>query len=110
MTQFATATDFTKLWTQSGQVAERKLLKYLLVGLDEVGREMSDVPAKIKVGKALTSPVARWMEEPDYPSKVTATLSTTTMTFSGSLFNAAINAAALNQCIRAGTYLQRPSF
>jgi hypothetical protein len=53
------------------------------------------------------------MEEYDYPTKITAQLSgydaTPTLTFSGNLFNAAITKAYIDQAIRVGTYLQRPS-
>ena len=44
--------DFMKLWTQSDQASERRLQKFLLVGLDKVVQGQSDVLSKIPVGTA----------------------------------------------------------
>ena len=64
--------DFMKLWTQSDQASERRLQKFLLVGLDKVVQGQSDVLSKIPIGTAATGPVVRWMEEWGYPSQVTS--------------------------------------
>ncbi len=101
--------DFMKLWTQGDIDSERKLQRLLLAGLDKVVQEQSDVLAKIKVGPSVASPVVRWMEEWGYPSQITAQLTGTTMTFSGTLFGAAITAESLTKVIRVGTILERPT-
>ncbi len=101
--------DFMKLWTQSDQASERLLQKFLLVGLDKVVQGQSDVLSKIPVGKPVSSPVVRWLEEWGYPSQVTAQLSGTSLTFSGYLFGKAISAESLKKVIRTGTILERPS-
>jgi len=110
MTAFATQSDFMKLWTQSDQTAERKLQKFLLKGLDTVVKGDSDVLAKIKVGESIATPVIRWMEELGYPHAVTGQWNgTTSITFTGYLFNAAVTAASLRKVIRVGTILERQS-
>ncbi len=101
--------DFLKLWTQGGQDAERKLQKILREGLDKVVQEQSDVLAKIKVGTPVAGPVVRWMEEWGYPSRITATLASTTLTFSGYLFGGAINEESVRKAVRVGTILERPT-
>jgi len=101
--------DFMKLWTQGDQESERKLQKFLLVGLDKVVQGQSDVLSKIGVGPPATGPVVRWMEEWGYPSQITATLNGTTMTFSGHLFGQAVTEESVKKVIRAGTILERPS-
>lgn len=101
--------DFLKLWTQGGQDAERKLQKILREGLDKVVQEQSDVLAKIKVGSPVAGPVVRWMEEWGYPSRITATLTGTTLTFSGYLFGQTINAESVRKAVRVGTILERPT-
>ena len=94
--------DFMKLWTQSDQASERRLQKFLLVGLDKVVQGQSDVLSKIPVGTAATGPVVRWMEEWGYPSQVTATLSGNILTFSGHLFGRPIDAESVKKVIRTG--------
>lgn len=101
--------DFMKLWTQGDQESERKLQKFLLVGLDKVVQGQSDVLSKIGVGTPATGPVVRWMEEWGYPSQITATLNGTNMTFSGYLFGQAVTEESVKKVIRAGTILERPS-
>jgi len=100
--------DFMKLWTQSDQESERKLQKFLLMGLDKVVQGQSDVLAKISVGQPVASPVVRWMEEWGYPSQLTAALTGTSITFSGSLFGKAVTEESVKKVIRAGTILERP--
>jgi hypothetical protein len=73
--------DFMKLWTQGDQASERLLQKFLLLGLDKVVQGQSDVLSKMTVGKPVSSPVVRWLEEWGYPSQVTAQLSGTSLTF-----------------------------
>jgi hypothetical protein len=110
MPAFSTQSDFMKLWTQSGQEAERKLQKFLLKGLDTIVQSGSDVLSKIKVGETIATPVVRWMEEIAYPTAVTAQWNgTTSLTFSGYLFNAAVSAESLRKVIRVGTILERQS-
>jgi hypothetical protein len=101
--------DFMKLWTQGDIDSERKLQRLLLAGLDKVVQEQSDVLAKIKVGSSVSSPVVRWMEEWGYPSQITATLTGTSMTFSGKLFGKAVSTDSLSKVIRVGTILERPT-
>lgn len=101
--------DFMKLWTQSDQASERRLQKFLLVGLDKVVQGQSDVLSKIPVGTAATGPVVRWMEEWGYPSQVTATLAGNILTFSGHLFGRPIDAESAKKVIRTGTILERPT-
>ncbi len=101
--------DFLKLWTQSDQVSERRLQKFLLMGLDKVVQEQSDVLSKLSVGPPASGPVVRWMEEWGYPSQISATLDESTLTFSGRLFGKAIDAESVRKVIRQGTILERPS-
>jgi hypothetical protein len=101
--------DFLKLWTQGDAVSERKLQKFLLMGLDKVVQGRSDVLSKIPVGPSVAGPVVRWMEEWGYPSQVTAQLTDNLMTISGNLFGAAVNAESARKVIRPGTILERPS-
>ena len=106
-----TTIDFMHLWTMSGQVAERKLQKFLLTGLDKVVQQGSDVLAKIKLGKTTATPVIRWMEEWQYPTFITGTLATTTLTFTNTqpIFGKTITASSMTQCVRVDTVLQRDS-
>jgi hypothetical protein len=101
--------DFMKIWTQSGEEADRKIKKILLEGLDKVVREESDVLSKIKVASPVAVPVVRWMEEWGYPSQITARLTGNTITFSGSLFGRAIDDEGVRKVVRTGTILERPS-
>jgi hypothetical protein len=101
--------DFLKLWTQGDAVSERKLQKFLLMGLDKVVQGKSDVLSKIPVGPSVAGPVVRWMEEWGYPSQVTAQLAGNLITISGNLFGAAVNAESARKVIRPGTILERPS-
>lgn len=100
--------DFMKLWTQSDAESERKIKKILLEGLDKVVQGQSDVLSKLKVGPQVSTPVVRWMEEWGYPSRITARLVGTTLTFSGSLFGSAISEESVKKAVRAGTILERP--
>lgn len=100
--------DFMKLWTQSDVESERKLKKFLLMGLDKVVQGQSDVLGRIPVGPSVSSPFVRWMEEWGYPSQVVAQLEGSTMTFSGKLFGRPMTDSALKQIIRLGTILERP--
>ncbi|MEZ0345894.1 MAG: hypothetical protein ABWK01_05025, partial [Infirmifilum sp.] len=110
MGAFSTQSDFMKLWTQSDQESERKLQKFLLKGLDKIVQSQSDVLSKIKVGEPIATPVVRWMEEVQYPHAVTAQWNgTNSLTFTGYLFNAAVNQANLRKVIRVGTILERQS-
>lgn len=45
--------DFMKLWTQSDIESERKLKKFLLMGLDKVVQGQSDVLSRIPVGPSV---------------------------------------------------------
>ena len=101
--------DFMKLWTQSDLESERKLQKFLLMGLDKVVQGQSDVLSKISIGPAIAGPIVRWMEEWGYPSQIKAALSGDTMTFSGYLFGREIDNESVKKVIRAGTILERPS-
>ena len=101
--------DFMKLWTQGDPASERFLRNFLLMGLDKVVQGQSDVLSKIPVGRPVSSPVVRWLEEWGYPSQLTAQLSGTSMTFSGYLFGKAITPESVKKVIHAGTILERPS-
>jgi hypothetical protein len=101
--------DFLKLWTQGDAESERLLHKILRGGLDTIVQQESDVLAKIKIGPQVAGPVVRWLEEWGYPSRITAQLTGTTLTFSGYLFGQAINAESVKKVIRAGTILERPT-
>jgi hypothetical protein len=110
MAAWVTQSDFMKLWTQSGQVAERKLQKFLLAGLDEISKAKSDVASKIKKAESISTPVVRWMEEYDYPTQLTALWNgSTTLTISGNLFNAAVTLDTIQKIVRVGTILERRS-
>ena len=110
MTAWATQSDFMKLWTQSGQVAERKLQKFLLAGLDEISKAKSDVASKIKKAESISTPVVRWMEEYDYPTQLKGLWNgSTTLTIDGNLFNAAVTAETIRKIVRVGTILERQS-
>jgi hypothetical protein len=101
--------DFMKLWTQSDVESERKLQKFLLMGLDKVVQSQSDVLSKISVGPPAAGPVVRWMEEWGYPSSVTAELTEGSMVFSGYLFGKPVNEESVKAVIRIGTILERPT-
>jgi hypothetical protein len=101
--------DFLKLWTQGDAESERLLQKILRGGLDTIVQQESDVLAKIRVGPQVAGPVVRWLEEWGYPSRITAQLEGTTLTFSGYLFGQEINAESVKKVIRAGTILERPT-
>lgn len=101
--------DFMKLWTQGDADSERRLQKFLLSGLDTIVQEQSDVLSKIKVGDPVSSPLVRWMEEWGYPSRITAQLSGTSLTFSGNLFGGAVTSDSVKKVIRQGTILERPA-
>ncbi|MEW6349619.1 MAG: hypothetical protein AB1646_11200, partial [Thermodesulfobacteriota bacterium] len=66
--------DLMKLWTQSDLNSERLIQRLLLSGLDKVVQGQSDVLSKIKVGKSVSTPVVRWLEEWAYPSQISARL------------------------------------
>lgn len=100
--------DFMKLWTQSDIESERKLKKFLLMGLDKVVQGQSDVLARIPVGPSVSSPFVRWMEEWGYPSQVVGQLAGSTLTFSGKLFGQTMTDSSIKQIIRVGTILERP--
>ncbi len=100
--------DFMKLWTQDDAESERKLKKFLLMGLDKVVQGQSDVLSKIPVGPSVASPFVRWMEEWGYPSQVVGQLVDSTLTFSGKLFGQVMTGNSLKQIIRVGTILERP--
>lgn len=100
--------DFMKLWTQSDVESERKLKKFLLMGLDKVVQGQSDVLSRIPVGPSVASPFVRWMEEWGYPSQVIAQLVDSTLTFSGKLFGRTMTDSSLKQIVRVGTILERP--
>ncbi len=55
----ANVSDFLKLWTQSDQVSERRLQKFLLMGLDKIVQEQSDVLSKLSIGPSASGPVVR---------------------------------------------------
>lgn len=101
--------DFLKLWTQGDAESERLLQKILRGGLDTIVQQESDVLAKIRIGPQVAGPVVRWLEEWGYPSRITAQLVGTNLTFSGYLFGQEINAESVKKVIRAGTILERPS-
>jgi hypothetical protein len=109
MTQLATARNFAKLWTQSDATSEILLKKFLLAGLDTMGEKESDLLAKIRIGPQATKQTVTWLEEEDYPTSVQATLATSTLTFSGTLFNSTMTVERLNQIIRVDTILERES-
>jgi hypothetical protein len=107
MTAFAE--DFMKLWTQSDQDSERKMVKHLLNGLDAINQEQSDILSRLKVGKPTGNPIIRWMEQRGYPTAVTGTLvvsTTDTMTFSGTVAGETMSAKNIKQIIRVGTILE----
>ncbi|MEW6352655.1 MAG: hypothetical protein AB1646_26715, partial [Thermodesulfobacteriota bacterium] len=66
--------DFLKIWTQHDPGWERIMKSALLDGLDAVVQGQSDVLSKIKVGKSVSTPVVRWLEEWAYPSQISARL------------------------------------
>jgi len=101
--------DFMKLWTQGDIESERLLQKILRAGLDKVVQEESDVLSKIKIGDPVAGPVVRWLEEWGYPSRITASLTGDTLTFSGYLFGQTVNPESVRKAIRVGTILERPT-
>ena len=113
MTAFTTTRDFMKLWTQADQTEERLLKKFLLEGLDTIVQADSDFLSRIKVGKSISTPVVRWVEEIAYPTAVTALwdgdVTSGVFTISGNLFGAAVTADSIYQVIRVGTILERQS-
>jgi hypothetical protein len=102
-----------EIWNQSSQTAERKMQKFLLTGLDTIVQKRSDILSKIKVGPAISTPVVRWMEEVQYPTKIKVNWSGTgtdgATAVGGYLFNEAITYANMIKVIRVGTILERDS-
>ena len=101
--------DFFKMWTQSGQDAERKMQKLLLTGLDTVMEESSTLASRIKREGLVANPRVRWMEEVQYGQAVTAQLATATLTITGYLQQAAVSQESIMRHIRVGTRLIRES-
>lgn len=98
---------FFELWTQSGQDAERKIQKFLLSGLDKVGQAESDILAKIKDAPDINIPLARWMEEADYPTFIEGQLATAEITVNGKIFGQTATEILCKQILRVGTVLER---
>ena len=113
MTAYGTQIDFMKMWTMSGQDAERKMQKFLLTGLDRISQSGSDVLTKVKVGPSISNPIVRWYEEVDYPTAIsvnwTGTGTDGATAAGGTLFGAAITYENFRKVIRVGTILERES-
>ncbi len=109
MTQFATARDFMKLWTQSDATSKLLLQKLLLKTLDRSVQADSGILPLFTKGQSIDNPVVTWLEEKGYPTAITGQLATTTITISGTLFGATVTADAIYQVIRVGTILERES-
>lgn len=96
-------------WTQSGQDAERKRTKDIREGLNWQRELKHTIASRFPKGKAVTTLEPKWWTGVAYQTTVTATLTSTTMVFSGYLFKEAITEDALRQFIKAGTILERSS-
>jgi hypothetical protein len=101
--------DFMKIWTQDDPASQRKIRDVILGGLDRVVQADSDVLSRIRVEEPIASPVARWMEEWGYPSRITGQVSGDTITFSGVLFGSSVTAENVRKVTRPGTILEHPS-
>jgi hypothetical protein len=99
--------DLMKIWTQGDPESERTMKGMLLHGLDTVVSEGGGVLSNIKMGQPAPNPLVRWMEEPGYPSQITAQLNGDVLAFSGSLFGKTLNSESLGKIIREGTILER---
>jgi hypothetical protein len=105
--------NFLKLWTQSDY--DYKLKKYVEMGLDRRIIESSGVLKKLEIGRPTSHPEVQWYEQESYAHAVTATLASTTMTFSGTLMGTSLASVTtagtqqLKNIIRVGTILERPS-
>lgn len=109
MTQFATARDFMKLWTQSDATSKLLLQKLLLKTLDKSVQADSGILPLFNKSEAIDNPVVTWLEEKGYPTVITGQLTTATIAITGTLFGAAVTADAIYQVIRVGTILERES-
>lgn len=102
--------DLFELWNQSATPYYDKLMKKIMSDvLDEVGQEECAVIKRLKKGPALAGQKKEWLEEVDYPTRITAQLSTATLTVSGYLQKAAVNQASIQRALRVDTVLQRVS-
>lgn len=99
--------ELLKPWTQSSEDARKKQAKVLEAGIDHRRERKSDIFGRIKKGGEITSLKKEWMEATTYQNKVTASLSGTTMTFSGYLLGAAISAESMRQHIKGRVILER---
>jgi hypothetical protein len=101
--------DFLKPWTQSGQEAQDLMSKQLDQGLDIIRENRGGIFPKLKKGKTISTLKKRWMEQVSYATRITGTLTTSTITFSGYLMQSAISEASMRGHIKGGTILMRPS-
>lgn len=105
--------EFLNLWEQSGEAAQLKIKKFLQAGLDKKIEVAGDTLSKLAVGPEVSNQLVRWMEEWQYPTQITAQLSsydsTPTLTFTGYLFGEAVDADNVKQVIRVGTILENPT-
>jgi hypothetical protein len=105
-----TMRDYLKVWTVAGDDdAERAQAKQLEENIDTIREKESTVWGKIPMGSDWFEQTTRWQEERDYEYHCTASLSTTTITFSGDMLGAAITADALRQNLKDNMILERPS-
>ena len=109
--------DIMKVWTMSDQDSERKIKKVLEAGLDVfISEAESDVLSMLKKGSELSVAVKRWMEEEQYPGRLTAqATSSTNLRFTGTVLGTSLSSVTttgtevLEQVLREGTILYRES-
>lgn len=102
--------DLFEVWNQSATPYYDYLLKKIMdQTLDEVGQEECEIIKRIKKGPELAGPIKRYLEEQDYPTRITASLSTATLTISGYLQKAAVSQESIQRAVRVDTVLQRVS-
>lgn len=102
--------DSLKIWTQSGQDAERRRKKQLLDGIDDLNYRQHDLLGMIKRGSSWDGPVKWFQTRYWYDPRATALWDgSTDLTFSGYLRQAAITADLLKTHVRINTVLERRS-
>jgi len=92
-------TEFGEVWEMDDADSVELQKKYVLEKLDQISEHKCPIFKRIKKGELVRNPKVKWLEENTYSNTITATLSSTTMTFSGNLLGAAITSEALKQHI-----------
>jgi len=102
--------DFLLPWTQNTAAEERLRQQQIRDGISEYNARQSDVFSMLPQGPPAVDNVIRWAYRHSYDIEITASVSTTTMTFSGTVMGGqTLTALLMQQLINVGTVLMRPS-